>query len=165
MPLITHTRYLPVEYCTWITQSRRIYDVMRHACDKVAIAFYSLHKTCSTVKRCNYMLLYVIILHINMVSVIRHIQLSNMGSVPKWSDKWHSTVLHTAFTVRETSGAVGLFVHTQVIIPDVTCHNCRWTFKFPSTTTPLSLLLTHVHSPVSHAHRSMRSWRLTASGM
>ena len=27
-----------------------------------------------------------------MVSVIRHIQLSNMGSVPKWSDKWHSTV-------------------------------------------------------------------------
>ena len=27
-----------------------------------------------------------------MVSVIRHIQLSNMGPVPKWSDKWHSTV-------------------------------------------------------------------------
>ena len=29
-----------------------------------------------------------------MVSVIRHIQLYNMGSVPKWSDKWHSTVAH-----------------------------------------------------------------------
>ena len=28
-----------------------------------------------------------VILHKNMVSVIRHIQLSNMGLVPKWSDK------------------------------------------------------------------------------
>ena len=28
-----------------------------------------------------------------MVSVIRHIQLSNMGSVPKWSEMWHSTVM------------------------------------------------------------------------
>ena len=66
------------------TISSDLYDVMRHACDKVA--FYALHKTCSTVKLCKYML-YVIILHINMVSVIRHIQLSNMGSVLKWSDK------------------------------------------------------------------------------
>ena len=32
-------------------------------------------------------------LHKNIVSVIRHIQLSNMGPIPKWSDKWHSTVL------------------------------------------------------------------------
>ena len=64
---------------------------MRHACDKVA--FYPLHKTCSTAKLCKHMLLYIIILHKNMVSVIRHIQLSNMGPVPKWSDKWHSTVL------------------------------------------------------------------------
>ena len=30
-----------------------------------------------------------------MVSVIRHIQLSNMGPVAKWSDKWHSTVSFT----------------------------------------------------------------------
>ena len=90
VPLIAHTRY---GTCTWITRSRRIYDVMRHAYNKVA--FYPVHKTCSTVKLCKYIpaVLYVIILHKNiMVSVIRHIQLSNMGLVPKWSDKWHSTV-------------------------------------------------------------------------
>ena len=39
-------------------------------------------------KLCQYMLLYIIIQREkNMVSVIQHIQLSNMGSVPKWSDK------------------------------------------------------------------------------
>ena len=55
---------------------------MGHAYNKVA--FYPLHKTCSTVKLCKYIpaVLYVIMLHKNMVSVIRHIQLSNMGLVP-----------------------------------------------------------------------------------
>ena len=65
-----------------------MYDVMGHACDKVA--FYPAHETCRTIiiiKLCQYMLLYIIIQHKNMVSVIRHIQLSNMGPGPKWSDK------------------------------------------------------------------------------
>ena len=76
---------------TWIARSRRIYDVMRHACNKVA--FYPLHKTWSTVKLCKYMLLCIIILHKKYgvryltYSVIQH------GPIPKWSDKWHSTVL------------------------------------------------------------------------
>ena len=34
---------------------------------------------------------------------------------------WHT---HTAFSVTEASGTVGLFVHTQVIIPDFICRNC-----------------------------------------
>ena len=43
---------------------------------------------------------------------------------------WHAP---TAFAVTEArgwgGGAVGLFVHTQVIIPDFICRNCTWTFN------------------------------------
>ena len=42
-PLIAHTCRLHTGTCTWITRSRRIYDVMRHACDKAA--FYSCSST------------------------------------------------------------------------------------------------------------------------
>ena len=34
---------------------------------------------------------------------------------------WHA---HTAFSVTEASGAVGLFVRTQVILPNFICRNC-----------------------------------------
>ena len=62
------------------------------------------------VKPCQYMLLYITILHEYIVSVIRHIQLSNMGPVPKWSDKRHSTVHSYRYTMVHFHHAAGIIL-------------------------------------------------------